>query len=676
MILEEIRLKDFRCFYDENVIRFSTDENRNVTLIYAENGVGKTTLLNALLWCFYGDTTERFEKRDDILNYDAKRQGRTTASVEVVFEHERNIYVAKRFSVVGISANGSRSFIVSRLDKGSHIDIPTPDVFINSVVPRDMASHFLFDGEHAEIFLGESKSSSIKDAVRDILGCSLIEMVIDDLSAVSNSFRKQIPATPANGRIKELNARLDALTDQSEQATAEVAQLEKDRETTEVQIRDIEEKLRNSAAAKELQRSRDQLNEQMRRIEKRKKDAADEVFQWLGENGSSVVSKKLTEQTFAFLDEKEHRGRLPSPYNEEFVREILEEETCICGAHLAPGSPAAALVASLLSKAANQVMRDRIFKVKSRLTDLRSKRAKAPGRLMKAKEALASANDEFSLVEAQLAEISDKLKGIDIDDIDARERKRTELRSTISQMDRTIGRLKSKSEDTTREKARVDKEINELAQQDQQTAIYAKRRNLCETIKGELEIELQKEEAAAKAVLRAEIKNILSKTTRKVFTLKMSEDYVISLLNGSGQSLPKSSGENQLLGLAFTAALVKFAKLRKNARDYKLLPGTIAPLVLDSPFGQLDEIYRETTAKFIPEMAQQVILLISKSQGSPEVLDALKGHVGREYVLVRHNRDPAADRKTESRHLRGREFKTTKFNSGFDGTEVVEVGDR
>jgi len=52
MILEEIRLTDFRCFYGENVITFSSDPDRNATLIYAENGVGKTTLLNALLWCF------------------------------------------------------------------------------------------------------------------------------------------------------------------------------------------------------------------------------------------------------------------------------------------------------------------------------------------------------------------------------------------------------------------------------------------------------------------------------------------------------------------------------------------------------------------------------------------------------------------------------------------------
>jgi DNA sulfur modification protein DndD len=54
--LERITLKDFRCFYGEQSIELSTDPARNVTLIHSENGVGKTTLLNALLWCFYGAT--------------------------------------------------------------------------------------------------------------------------------------------------------------------------------------------------------------------------------------------------------------------------------------------------------------------------------------------------------------------------------------------------------------------------------------------------------------------------------------------------------------------------------------------------------------------------------------------------------------------------------------------
>jgi len=671
MILEEIRLTNFRCFYGETSIRFSEDPDKNVTIIYAENGVGKTTLLNALLWCFYGETTARFEKREDILNYDAKTAGKTVATVEVLFEHNDRRYIAKRFS--NLRAPAGREFVVARIENGSQITLDSPDTFINTVIPRNMASHFLFDGEHAEVFLGEDNQRSIKAAVRDILGCSLIETAIEDLQVVSNQFRKQIPTTAATKRIEDLSRSLDTLVSQIETAKETIKQLEKRREQTSQQIKDIDTKLRNTAAAKELQRSRDRLEAQLRKAKQRQREFADEVYKWLGENGRFIVSKRITEETFSFLDEKEHRGRIPSPYNEEFVKDILEAEECICGAKLIPGSAESKRVASLLQKAANQVMRDRISKVRARLASLKDERAKSPARLATAKRRLADANDEFATAEAQLGEISDKLKGINFDDIAERERRRDELRAELRDVDRSIGGLKSKIEDSERKKARIDAEITELAKKDKQTAIFARRRNLCETIKGELEVQLVTEEEQARKVLRAGIRRILEATTKKALKLRMTDAYDISLINSDGVALPKSSGENQLLGLAFTAALVEFANIRRNAQDYRLLPGTIAPLVLDSPFGQLDEDYRATTAQFIPKMARQVVLLVSRSQGSDDVLNVLKEHLGAEYLLVRHNKEPRGDRKPETRIFEGREYPTAIFDSDFDGTEIVEI---
>lgn len=49
MEIKSVRLRDFRQFYGDQTIVFATDPNRNVTLVHAENGVGKTTLLNAIL---------------------------------------------------------------------------------------------------------------------------------------------------------------------------------------------------------------------------------------------------------------------------------------------------------------------------------------------------------------------------------------------------------------------------------------------------------------------------------------------------------------------------------------------------------------------------------------------------------------------------------------------------
>ena len=49
MLLQSIELQNFRQFINEK-IDFSTDPERNVTLIIVENGTGKTTCAQAFFW--------------------------------------------------------------------------------------------------------------------------------------------------------------------------------------------------------------------------------------------------------------------------------------------------------------------------------------------------------------------------------------------------------------------------------------------------------------------------------------------------------------------------------------------------------------------------------------------------------------------------------------------------
>jgi len=57
MLLKSIKLKDFRQFKGEQPkILFSTDLQKNVTVIMGENGSGKTSFAQAFTWCLYHDT--------------------------------------------------------------------------------------------------------------------------------------------------------------------------------------------------------------------------------------------------------------------------------------------------------------------------------------------------------------------------------------------------------------------------------------------------------------------------------------------------------------------------------------------------------------------------------------------------------------------------------------------
>ena len=96
MIFKTITLKNFRQFHGKCVFNFATDEYQNITLIHGENGVGKTTLLNAVLWCFFEILTERFEKKKVLV---CDETDSNTCSVEVVFlSDEKNLdYIPSPF---------------------------------------------------------------------------------------------------------------------------------------------------------------------------------------------------------------------------------------------------------------------------------------------------------------------------------------------------------------------------------------------------------------------------------------------------------------------------------------------------------------------------------------------------------------------------------------------------
>ena len=53
MLIKKLRLKNFRQYIGEQVIEFSTDREKNVTVLIGVNTSGKTTLIRAFEWILY-----------------------------------------------------------------------------------------------------------------------------------------------------------------------------------------------------------------------------------------------------------------------------------------------------------------------------------------------------------------------------------------------------------------------------------------------------------------------------------------------------------------------------------------------------------------------------------------------------------------------------------------------
>jgi DNA sulfur modification protein DndD len=194
--------------------------------------------------------------------------------------------------------------------------------------------------------------------------------------------------------------------------------------------------------------------------------------------------------------------------------------------------------------------------------------------------------------------------------------------------------------------------LEELARRNKRTVrLYAKRRLVLKAMEM-LNALLDSYEKDARRKIEEQINDILEEVAHKDYRCRFNDNFGIELILND-KATPKSAGENQLLSLAFIAALVRFAADRVDADDLILKPGIVAPLVLDAPLGQLDPSYQESVAGFLPKLAQQVVLLVSGSQGGERVLEALEPHVGAEYLLVQENKGARGKKQMLQRVIRG-----------------------
>ncbi len=130
---------------------------------------------------------------------------------------------------------------------------------------------------------------------------------------------------------------------------------------------------------------------------------------------------------------------------------------------------------------------------------------------------------------------------------------------------------------------------------------------------------------------------IFQSIIKKDYWAEITDDYELRIYKKVGESnipVGKSTGENQVSSLSFIGGLADIARKQYQKKDTTFFRGGIYPLIMDSPFGQLDQEYRLLVARSIPKLAPQIIVLASESQWRGEVEAGMKPHIGKESCLA------------------------------------------
>src|ERR1044071_139932 len=99
MKLHHVTMNNFMPYKAQTRIDFPTEDFRNVMLIFGDNMRGKTSILNALRWGFYGRARGRHSQMiplHELLNKNALSQDDCTFEVHAEFESNGHIYDLRR----------------------------------------------------------------------------------------------------------------------------------------------------------------------------------------------------------------------------------------------------------------------------------------------------------------------------------------------------------------------------------------------------------------------------------------------------------------------------------------------------------------------------------------------------------------------------------------------------
>ncbi|NER04865.1 MAG: ATP-binding protein, partial [Okeania sp. SIO3C4] len=151
--------------------------------------------------------------------------------------------------------------------------------------------------------------------------------------------------------------------------------------------------------------------------------------------------------------------------------------------------------------------------------------------------------------------------------------------------------------------------------------------------------------------------------------------YELTLVENTGGEdalVAASTGENQILSLAFIGSIIDEVRIWSQKNTLMGPDSSTFPIVMDSPFGSLDEIYRRQIANIIPQLANQLVVLVTKTQWRGEVAEEMADYIGREYVLSYNS--PKLDCEEDAIQLNGESYALVKRSPNeFEYTEVLEV---
>lgn len=663
MKIKSLTLHNFRQFKDLT-LDFSTDNNKNVTVILAENSIGKTTLTQSIKWCLYGEEETDLENKSNMLNQsvkDTSMREKELYWVEVNIVEENTVYNIRREKEVFTRNNRAASedkvtmeyqnnlgetIILNSLN--STENLKKINRMINKILTREMSQYFIFDGERINN-LGSNNNKSKKDiqkAISAINGLPILENSIRSLQKVEKILRNEVIKSINDKDLTLLDRKRNNLENECKDFAERINGITIEIETKEQRVNELDSELGQFDQIKSRIEERKKLEIKMKKssnaIESKQKNVLNSMGNYLIKSMALLVQEKFKDLTF----NEEYEAKSIPNMQADAIDKIIERGVCICGEKITESHLQHLLEQKNYQPPISNAVLIESFKseTKSFISGMNENYIQIKLNTNQYYEYIEEVDDDAS----KMKELDLAIGSSDSESVQQKNDERISLKKEISKSHKILGayeqQLLTAEESLKDAKSLYDKLVKEKAANDYNSIKV----ELVEDSILFLEDKNKKERLERKQSIEEKANGHLSQIIYKNKNIELSDNYEYSVKEFNGVVASPSEGERVSISISLILAIIDAHKEKVNVNRQKsenldLEYEKDFVIIMDAAFATLDNQFSERISNKLPHSVEQVVLFSTKRQYEGAVQKSLEKYLGRMYEL----RIPVGERENQ-----------------------------
>ena len=625
MLINSITLENFRQYKGTQSIKFSTNKEKNVTVIIGKNTCGKTTIVQSFIWCLYGKVTFddknliNMEVDNELMSGNIGYYKYVTVSIDLIHSNQnyiisrrqRHVLNDKRKKEIELTFTIYRKNELGALEPVENTGGDYDNIIYN-ILPENLSDYFFFWGERIENL---SNKKNISKQVKDFLGLTTLDQARKHLKAAVAKLYKNKTDNNNQPIIDSCNQKIKRCEKAIEQAIYDKSQAEKNYEYYEHKYSEKLKELMNSnnrtiaVNQKKLQDNLTLLKEREKSIINERKKLKDRF----NDNAVYYYSESLSKKAIQIIkDNPEPVIGWAHAYSKT-IDEIIERGECLCGTKIEFGSEAYQHLLEVKKVVSPNVIGGVL---KSFIDEVKVRNSYNVNYIDSFKDTYKS----ISRLENEIDDLNSAIHGLrkDLEGTIDMKKEQDELNNYQQERDKALGNISKNEQIIESNEQEIEKYrliIKRKEIENDKNSKYLQYINYAEAVLDNINNDYEEKEKLIREKLQAYVKEYFNKMYAGERNVEIDSDFKVqtyNYINGTKKKAETSPGLETVKNFAFIAGLVQIAKDRIKTDDDSddTLSSEPYPLVLDAPFSQADEIHVPAISSLISNIAEQIILVV------------------------------------------------------------------